>query len=257
MSKRGIMKILVTGASGTIGKRLIEIIQERHHDGVAFLRSDVDISDEKSMHAYLDRINPDSIMHLAKSDEVMTTHLLTWSKKHQKKFVFTSSYKVFSGKTVEAPYQVYDRPDGTDEFAVGKIKQEDLCFEMYPDSYVVRLAWQIGKAPGGYNMLSFVSEQMKQRGVMSASKGLYLSLMFLDDTCHALIDLVESYLPGMYHLNQNDGYSFYDVIHYLKHEYQQDWIVLDDAKKFSKNDNMENNKVKVRMFSEMGMIHFE
>ena len=61
----------------------------------------------------------------------------------------------------------------------------------------------------------------------------------------------------MYHLNQNDGYSFYDVIHYLKHEYQQDWIVLDDAKKFSKNDNMENNKVKVTMFSEMGMTHFE
>ena len=143
-----------------IGKRLIEIIKERNHDGIAFLRSDVDILNEKSMHTYLDRINPESIMHLAKSDEVMTSHLLTWSKKHHKKFVFTSSYKVFSGKIVEAPYQVYDRPDGTDDFAVGKIKQEDLCFEIYPDSYVVRLAWQIGKAPGGYNMLSFVQEQM-------------------------------------------------------------------------------------------------
>ncbi len=258
MSKRGIMKILVTGASGTIGKRLMNIIHLRNHEGFPFVRSDVDITNEKNVHDYVDKINPDVIMHLAKSDESMTQYLLTWSKKHQKKFVFTSSYKVFSGKQVEAPYQVYDRPDGTDSFALDKIKQEDLCFEINPDnSYVVRLAWQIGDAPGGYNMLSFVQEQMKQRGVMSASKGLYLSLMFLDDTCHALIDLVESYLPGMYHLNQNDGYSFYDVIHYLKHQKGQDWIELDDNKKFSKNDNMENTKVKVKMFSEMGMKHFE
>ena len=131
------------------------------------------------------------------------------------------------------------------------------CIQTMQTEKLLDLESRKGKAPGGYNMLSFVQEQMKQRGVISASKGLYLSLMFLDDTCHALIDLVESYLPGMYHLNQNDGYSFYDVIHYLKHEYQQDWIVLDDAKKFSKNDHMENNKVKVRVFSEMGMTHFE
>jgi dTDP-4-dehydrorhamnose reductase len=257
MSKRGLMNILVTGASGTIGKKLIEIIQKRNHQPFSFDRNSVDISDEQSVHLYLDKINPDAIMHLAKSDETTTKHLLTWSKKHHTKFVFTSSYKVFSGKLVEAPYQVYDRPDATDDFAIGKITQEDLCFDVYPDSYVVRLAWQIGDAPGGYNMLSFVKEQMRQRGVMSASKGLYLSLMFLEDTCHALIDLVESYLPGMYHLNQNDGYSFYDVIHFMKHHRGQDWIILDDQKKFSKNDMMENSKVKVKMFSELGMTHFE
>ncbi len=128
MSKRGLMNILVTGASGTIGKKLIEIIQKRNHQPFSFDRKSVDISDEKSVHQYLDKIHPDAIMHLAKSDETMTKHLLTWSKKHQAKFVFTSSYKVFSGKQVEAPYQIYDRPDGTDDFALRQNKtRRSVC----------------------------------------------------------------------------------------------------------------------------------
>ncbi len=43
----------------------------------------------------------------------------------------------------------------------------------------------------------------------------------------------------------------------MKHHRGQDWIELDDQKKFSKNDMMENSKVKVKMFSELGMTHYE
>ncbi|MGB1097645.1 MAG: sugar nucleotide-binding protein, partial [Acholeplasmataceae bacterium] len=79
-------------ASGTIGKKLIEIIQKRKHQPFSLDRNSVDISDEQSFHQFLDEIHPNAIMHLAKSDETMTKHLLKWSKKHQAKFVFTSSY---------------------------------------------------------------------------------------------------------------------------------------------------------------------
>jgi len=128
-------------------------------------------------------------------------------------------------------------------------------FDVYPDSYIVRLAWQIGKAPGGYNMLSFIKDQMDKKGIIQASKHLYLSAMFLEDTARAIVELLEGYMPGLYHLESNDDYLFYDIIYYLKHHCGHDWIVLGDKKKFAKNDVMENLKVKVLTFEQLGMIH--
>lgn len=249
------MRIIVTGSTGTIGKELMKTIESRGHTGIPMGRNDLDVSNEKEIINYLNTNMPDAIMHLAKADDMYTKALVSWAKENRKKFLFTSSYKVFSGKIAEAPYQVYDRPDGNDEFALYKTKQEDMIFDMYPDSHIVRLAWQIGTEPGGYNMLSFIKDQMDKKGIIQASKSLYLSAMFLSDTVQALVDLIEDYMPGMYHLEANDGYSFYDVIYYLKHSCGHDWIVLGDQKKFAKNDLMDNTKVKVKMFSELGMIH--
>lgn len=249
------MKMIVTGASGTVGTELMKTIKLRGHKGIPMGRKDVDITDEKAVLAYLETHQPDAIIHLAKADETYTKWLVLWTKHNKKKFMFTSSYKVFSGKTLEAPYQVYDKPDGTDDFATYKLNLEKLIFDLYPDSFIVRLAWQIGKAPGGYNMLSFIKDQIDKKGIIHASKHLYLSAMFLEDTTQAIIDLLESYMPGLYHLESNEDYSFYDIIYYLKHTCGHDWIVLGDKKKFAKNDVMENLKVKVPTLESYGMKH--
>ena len=249
------MRIIVTGASGTVGKELMLTIKKRGHIGIPMGRSDLDITNEDAIHSYLEKHQPDAIIHLAKADDMYTRRLALWANENRKKFMFASSYKVFSGKQLEAPYQVYDKPDGTDEFAQYKIGLEKLIFDVYPESFIVRLAWQIGKAPGGYNMLSFIKDQMDKKGIVQASKSFYLSAMFLEDTTNAMIDLLEGYLPGLYHLESNDDYSFYDIIYYLKHECGHDWIVLGDKKRFSKNDVMENLKVKVPTFEKLGMKH--
>ena len=249
------MLIAVTGSSGTIGKELIKTIKNRNHNFLQMNRGDLDINNKNEVINFLNLNKPDAIIHLAKADKNYTRVLLEWSKKNNTKFIFTSTYKVFSGKKLDSPYQVYDRPDGTDEFAQYKIELEDLVFDVYPESYIARLAWQIGKKPGGYNMLSFIKDQIDKRGIIHASKNLYLSAMFLEDTTNALIDLIESYMPGLYHLESNDGFSFYDIIYFLKHTLGHEWIILGDNKKFSKNDLMENNKIKVTTFTELGMKH--
>jgi hypothetical protein len=79
--------------------------------------------------------------------------------------------------------------------------------------------------------------------------------MFLEDTCESLLDLILHYQPGLYHLEGNDGFSFYDIAYFLKHERGQDWIILDDSKKFAKQDTMDNTKVKVKTLSSYGMKH--
>jgi dTDP-4-dehydrorhamnose reductase len=250
------MQILITGSTGTIGIQLIKTLQELGHSYIGLGRNDCDITNEASVNAFLHGKKVDAIIHLAKADEAYTKMLLTYAKEKRIPFVFTSTYKVFSGKVVEAPYSEYSKPDAVDEFATYKLNLERLVLDFYPENaYVIRLAWQIGQQPGGYNMLSFIKDQMDKKGVFQVSKQLYLSAMFIEDTCESIIDIIQSKLPGLYHLEGNDGYSFYDIAYFLKHERGQDWIILDDSKKFSKNDVMDNSKVKVKTLSQYGMIH--
>lgn len=243
------MKIVVTGASGTIGQVMMESIKKSDHEGIAFDRNQVDITNEKAVNKYLKSLNPDIIYHLGKSSLEFTKLLGAWAFENQTTLIFTSSFKVFSGKKVQGPYSIYDKPDGTDQFAKDKIAQEQALFEYYPFTYVVRLAWQIAEEPKGYNFLSFIKNQMDKRGPFKASHQQYFSFMFIEDTVEYLLRLAFQYPPGLYHLNANEYYSLYDVLMNLKEKYNHSWLSFNDQKKLSKNDTMKSN-IDVKTFSD-------
>jgi len=250
------MQILITGASGTIGTQLVKTIHNTLHQAVTLGRNDVDITSDKAVKAHLDGLKIDAIIHLAKADLTYTKILLDFAKEKKIPFLFTSSYKVFSGKTALSPYSEFEKPDATDDFALNKIAIEKLVLDTYPEKgYVARLAWQIGDKPGGYQMLSFIKDQMDKKGVFQVSKHLYLSAMFIEDTCETLLDLIFNYPAGVYHVEGNDGFSFYDIAYFLKHERGQDWIILDDSKKFAKQDTMDNSKIKLKTLSQHNIKH--
>ena len=245
------MKIVVTGARGTIGQVLMKAIKKQGNEAIAFDRDAVDITDKEKVEHYLYSLQPDRIYHLAKASLAFTEILGAWAYQNKVKLVFTSSFKVFSGKKVEGPYSIFDEPDGTDAFAQGKIAQEKALFEYYPYTYVVRLAWQIAKEPTGYNFLTFVKDQVDKRGTYHASKQHLISFMFIEDTTEALLNIPNQYPPGLFHLNANEYYSVYDVVMNLKSLYNLDWIRVDDKKRYAKNDTMESN-VSVKTFSDYG-----
>lgn len=245
------MKILVTGASGTIGQVMMNAIKANNNEAIAFDRNAVDINDKNAVENYLNTLKPDMIYHLAKSSLDFTEILGAWAYTNKVKLIYTSSFKVFSGKKVEGPYSIFDEPDGTDSFAKDKIAQEKALFEYYPYTYVVRLAWQIAQEPKGYNFLTFVKDQIDKRGVYHAPKKHLISFMFIEDTVQYLLNLTNQYPSGLYHLNGNEFYSVYDVLMNLKEKYGHDWLVFDDKKRYQKNDTMESN-IDTKTFSDYG-----
>jgi dTDP-4-dehydrorhamnose reductase len=247
------MNIIVTGSRGTIGKVLMKTLKKRKHTAIPLIHDEVDFSDQKVITAFLEKHQPDAIMHLAKSEEAITATLAKWAYENRKSYLYTSSYKVFSGKKVEGPFKVTDTPDGTDELALYKQRLEKVSFENNPNSYVARLSWQITDDPSGYGILMFLKAQMDKAKKVSVSENMYPSLMFIDETANALIDLVEKYQPGLYHLNQNDWYSFYDIVDYLIHEKGHDWIVLDPPRAIRKIEMLDNQKIKLKPLSEYGI----
>lgn len=60
-------KVLVTGASGFLGRHLMPILQERYGKDrvVGVHRSDFDLMDINQAHAMFDQIRPDAVVHLA------------------------------------------------------------------------------------------------------------------------------------------------------------------------------------------------
>ena len=247
------MNIVVTGSRGTIGKVLVKALKKRKYTVIPLTHDALDFSDQNAVVGFLDTHQPDAIMHLAKADEAFTGFLAEWAYQHRKAYVYTSSYKVFSGKKVEGPFKITDTPDGTDELALYKQRLEKISFEKNPTSYVARLSWQITDDPSGYGVLMFLKAQMDSVKKISVSENMYPSLMFVEDTAEALIDLIEKYQPGLYHLNQNDWYSFYDIVHYLKYEKGHDWIQLEPPRTLRKIEMLDNQKIKLKPLSEYGI----
>lgn len=249
------MKAIVTGSSGVIGRVLMARLKKHKHQAKALKHTDFDVNDKALIEAYLDKEMPDVIFHLAKSDLQMSVHLATWAKTHRRALVFASSFKVFGGKKINGPYAVHDKPDGTDEIAKTKQAHEAAIFEANPNAYVIRLAWQITPEVETYGLLSFLKEQMDKKGKVSVSENHYPSVMFVEDTCEEMIRIVSQYQPGLYHLNQNDWYSFYDIVHHLKHQLGHDWIVLDKPRQLKKNDMLDTIKFPHSTLTDKGFTY--
>ncbi len=245
------MHVLVTGANGTLGHVMMNTLKKQKIKATGFDRQRVNPEDPLAVEAFLNELQPTVIYHLAKSSLSFTQTLAAWALNHKVRLVFTSSFKVFSGKKVEGPYRIFDVPDGTDSFAKDKIAQERLLFQYYPYTYVVRLAWQIAQEPKGYNLLSFVKEQIDKRGPFPAARDHFISFMFIEDTVEALLKVPTTVPSGLYHLNANDNFSMFDVLSYLKETQDYPWLEFNDSKRYAHNDLMQSN-LPVKTFSEYG-----
>jgi len=215
------MKFLVTGSRGTVGKVLMKTLKEKGYETIALVHDQFDVENSDLLLKYLNKETPDVIMHLAKGGVNMTKTLASWAYEKRKSYLFTSTYKVFSGKKVEAPFTIYDTPDGTDQLAKYKIELEKVSFEANPNSYVARLAWQITKD--------------------------------VEDYGDRLVHLIEKKMPGLYHLNASDWFSFYDIVYHIKHEMGHDWINLKEPRTLHKNEMIDNLKVEITPLSSQGV----
>jgi len=245
------MKVLVTGASGTIGQVLMDALKEKSIEAYAFDRTAIDIKKQSEVNKYLNDLKPTVIYHLAKSSLEFTDMLGQWVFDNQAKLIYTSSFKVFSSKNTQGPHSIFDIPDGTDSFAKDKIAQERCLFEYYPYTQIVRLAWQISHDAKGHTFLNFVKKQMEKDGEFNASRSHFISFMFIEDTVEHLMKFPTHFPSGLFHLNANEFFSVYDLLKNLKEQYKHDWLKFNDQKKVEKNETMKSN-LEVETFSDKG-----
>jgi len=146
------MKILITGQNGFIGKALFNLLQQQGHKVQGTVRSEqktdkdiVAVGDISSTTNWTEALKDiESVIHLANRAHVLndkSKDLLTVFRQVNvdgtiqlakqavesgvKRFIFVSSIKVNGEFTDQKPFNVNDRPDPQDPYAISKLEAEN------------------------------------------------------------------------------------------------------------------------------------
>jgi dTDP-4-dehydrorhamnose reductase len=234
------MKAIITGASGAVGSALTHHLTENGHTAIAWNRAEVTYTDYAAMEAYLRHHQPDVLFHLAVASASTgrdnegwwvtyhwTSELAWLCRQLNIRFVFTGTVMVYSNNA-PGPFTPATVPDVTEGYGYEKLQAEQRAFSQNPDTIVARLGWQIGDAPGFNNMVDFLERQQREQGEIRASRKWFPACSFVQDTAAALTALA-TFPAGLYLVNSNTRWSFYDIASALNEVHGNRWVVtLDD-----------------------------
>ena len=151
-------KILVTGAKGQLGKKIIEILG-KNHQLILTDSDDMDITDEEKVREVVQSNNPDFIIHGAaftqvdKAEEMVeicqkvnafgTENLAKVAKEFEIPLIYISTDFVFDGKKT-TPYTEDDIANPLSVYGQTKFEGEEFIRNICEKYYICRIAWLFG-----------------------------------------------------------------------------------------------------------------
>ena len=238
-------KILVTGSKGTLGSRLVEVLQFRGHDvwevdlqhhlGDKYIRADI------SEYRQLERVfeqNYDFVFHLAaefgrvngelyydtvwKTNVIGTRNIMEWQLKKGFKLIFTSSSEIY-GEAAE-PILTEDLPLKKtiiqhNDYALSKWANEVqvINFEKKYESPIVRLRLFNAYGPGEYYhsyrsvVCLFIYRALK-RIPYEVYEGYYRVFMYVDDLISTIANVANNFKPSeVYNIGGREYRSVKDL----------------------------------------------
>ncbi len=229
------MKAIVTGSRGTVGAALCRALDEQRWQVARWDRERVNITDYAAMESFIAAERPDVLFHLAiasrpgatsngpgESWQVnfdWTSELAWLTGQLGVRFVFASTVMVFTDRA-SGPYTIASQPNAEEGYGHEKRSAECRVFAQNPAAIVARLGWQIGHDRVGNQMVAWLHERRSIR----ASMRWIPACSFLEDTVAALVALAGR-SPGLYHVDGNEGWSFFDIARALRTRHGTDWRI--------------------------------
>ena len=237
------MKILITGASGLVGARLVEfalgaghqVVQtynEHHIESNSAFR--VDIRNEKEAQKVVKDTSPDVIVHLASitdvdfcerepkiADSVNASATRTLAEEcfnvggH---FVYVSTDYVFDGS--RGHYTESDRPNPANTYGRSKLKGEEFTRVASETFCVVRTSVVYGWGrKSRQNFGSWMYAELKAGRPVEVVKNQYCSPTLNSQLARMLLEVAQNRLPGTIHLAGASRLSRYDFARLLANEF--------------------------------------
>ncbi|MGJ7910697.1 dTDP-4-dehydrorhamnose reductase [Neobacillus sp. LXY-1] len=217
------MKVVVTGAAGQLGQDVVKELEKKGHQAVGIDRSELDITVEADVLAYMNEVKPDAILHCAaytnvdaaeENEEVAyqinalgTEYLAKAAKQTGAKLLYISTDYVFNGNATE-PYETDHPTDPIGAYGRTKLAGEQLLQKHLEQFFIVRTAWVFGAY--GQNFVKTMLRLGKERGEVGVVHDQVGSPTYTVDLARFMVELVETDRYGVYHATNNGVCSWYE-----------------------------------------------
>ncbi len=206
------MKILVTGASGMLGKALVPCLESRGHSVRGMPREQLDVTNYMQVNDLLRLESPELVIHSAAYTRVDqaesepdlaylingygTENISVVCNHLNVPMLYLSTDYVFDGEQ-DRPYQPWDTTRPLSVYGKSKLAGERAVRHHLSRFYIVRTSWLYG--PDGSNFVETIlnmTAQRKQLRVVSDQWGTPTCTLTLSET---IADLIATGRWGVYH----------------------------------------------------------
>ena len=217
--------ILITGATGTLGRAFARICEQRGLEHVLLSRSDLDIADADSVDAALAMYEPWAVVNAAgyvrvddaeyevdlcyRENTLGPQNLAGFCARDGVALVTFSTDLVFDGERGE-PYVEGDTPAPLNVYGRSKAEAECRVLERHPGALVVRTSAFFGPWDE-YNYVTLVLRALRAGKPFLAATDLVVSPTYVPDLVNTVLDLLVDEAAGIWHLTNNDAVTWSEL----------------------------------------------
>jgi dTDP-4-dehydrorhamnose reductase len=217
------MKILIAGASGKLGSRLVQDLS-LDHEVTALSHGDVDTGCFVPTLAAVRTIHPEVILNAAaftavdrcedepdlaySGNAVAVRNLATSAAEVHAHLIHFSTDFVFDGMREGPPYREYDAVNPLSVYGKSKLAGEVEALRNGPASTVLRLSWLYG--PGAWNFTDWVVEEAKSGRPVRIFTDQIGTPTWVGDVASQVKKLLNERVQGIYHCAGQGACSRYE-----------------------------------------------
>ncbi|MEO7933610.1 MAG: NAD(P)-dependent oxidoreductase [Chthoniobacterales bacterium] len=217
--------ILILGSGGLLGRHVVREYSCSDQPVVAFSHQDLDVTDEKTIIAVLDKIRPKVVINCAalchfqqcedhpkQSAQVnrdAPIRLAALTAERGIRLVHFSTDYIFDGQT-ETPYREEDTPHPLSVYGIHKAAVE-AAFRSYPGHLLLRVAWLFGD--GGRTFLSLLPDLLMHHSTLEVASGKRGSCLHVGYAAQIIRQLVSNGSSGLFNLVHSGEASWEGFAH--------------------------------------------
>jgi dTDP-4-dehydrorhamnose reductase len=231
------VKVLVTGANGQLGREVVRLFEEAGHDVLPMGHSELDITKCSKVLERLAELRPEVVIHSAAYTSVDqaesdiegaflvnaygTRNVAVASEAIGAKLVYISTDYVFNGES-HLPYNEFDEPSPLGIYGKSKFAGEQFVRELHSRFFIVRTSWVFGE--DGSNFVKTIlklAQTQPQLKVVNDQQG---SPTYSVDLVKCLLVIIETNKYGTYHVSNAGKCTWYE---FAKSIFEKTGITID------------------------------
>ena len=207
-----VMKLLVTGAGGLLGRACVTLASQKY-DCLGLSREELDVTDRRAVQRAIEQLQPNAVLHCAAYTDVDgaerdparamlvnadgTESVARAAYQAGAKMLYVSTDYVFDGEK-QTPYIEEDGTHPLSRYAESKLEGERRVASLSSEGYlIVRSGWLYGSGKG---FVDWALRRLEAGEVLRAVADQVGSPTWVKDLAEALLVLVEKRLSGTFHV---------------------------------------------------------